>query len=375
MKKTIMIFTLISGIGISGFSQSNVGTALSLLAPITNPAGISQLETRGKLITQNFYNVPSGTQFTGNFTTNARWNSMGSLNAGTQVLNGFRTQTNGRGLTMGYSVLGVTALNPIGTSVSNPTIQWIGNAANGGVTPGNLEFKYALNPGAPGVPAGDANIFTMAPTTNDFTPSFNYATTGALIGQLQSGTLGFFNIKDIWSATGFIKTNNLISYGTRHQYRGSTLNSGLVTDGITIDAITDYGASNNFGLRINSYKFRTFNNPFDLGSNRNIWQSNPEYGNMMLGRNDINNVNTKQYYFSLFDGEGAQAGVIAQEFIQRAGIYSTSAGFTENGEALQSYAAVVGDVSLANDAGFNHIGVLGIAKGTLLVITSGPDIL
>jgi Chaperone of endosialidase len=367
-----------------GKAQSvNSLTTINQPATITtNPnANLSQFEIRGnKLITQNFQNSPTGTQFTGNFTTNSRWNSMGSLNAGSQVLNGFRTQTNGRGLTMGYSILGVTALNPTGTNTNqpsnNPTIQWIGNAANGAVTPGNLEFKYALNPGAPNVPAGDANIFTMAPAfispiLNIPIPSFNYAERAALIGQKESGAFGSFNANDIWSATGRIFIDfpvPIVNYGTRHQYQGNTINTGFINNvsdvtNIFTDAVLDYGYNlNSVTNRVKSFKFRTFSNPFDINSNRNIWQSNPEYGNMMLGRDDINNVNTKQYYFSLFDGKGAQAGVIAQDFIQRAGIYATSAGFTENGEALQSYAAVVGDVSLANDAGFNHIGVLGIAS-------------
>ncbi len=116
MKKEIMICALATTMVVNAFSQQNVGTPLSTVAPATNPPGISQLETRARLITQNFFNNPNATQITGNFGTTARWNSMGSLSAGlTQVLNGFRTQTDGRGLTTGYSVAAGV--------LSNPTIQ------------------------------------------------------------------------------------------------------------------------------------------------------------------------------------------------------------------------------------------------------------
>jgi Na+-transporting NADH:ubiquinone oxidoreductase subunit NqrA len=46
----------------------------------TTPASISQLQVETKLITQNSFSVISGSQLTGSFATNARWNSMGNFN-------------------------------------------------------------------------------------------------------------------------------------------------------------------------------------------------------------------------------------------------------------------------------------------------------
>jgi hypothetical protein len=153
MKKKILIFALVTGIVTNGIAQQNVGTNLTNSLPATTPANISQLETRVRLITQNFYNSPTSVQTTGNFGNTARWNSMGSLNAGTQILNGFRSQTDGRGLTMGYTVTG--------TTLSNPTIQWIGNVTSASVTSGDLEFRVADNPGGSGSPASDRLVLKL----------------------------------------------------------------------------------------------------------------------------------------------------------------------------------------------------------------------
>lgn len=357
MKKSIMILSLATLTVANGFGQVSRSNGLPVNAnPVTQPGSISQFEVSGRLITHNAFSglgaIPL-TQQTGNFGTAARWNSMGALNAGSQILNGFRTQTNGRGLTSGYSVVGIT--------VGNPTIQWIGNAGVG-VTPGTLDFKYANSPGSPGFPQPDVTMFRMSPQGISFLP-FSHATQGALIGQLEQGSLGDFGLNSIWSATGVVNTPSFLTYGTRHQLNGQTFNSGLIFNNTTklTDAIIDYGASNNLGASINSFKFRTFSNPTDLNSNRNIWQSRPDFGNIMLGRTDIYNVNTKPFYFSLFDGKSAQAGFVAQTFIDRAGIYATSAGFDEFGNPLNNYAAICGDVSLASKNGFSHIGILGIS--------------
>ena len=117
-------------------NNGTVGTA----APT---GGVSQFEALGAAITQNSWlgsaTPPSGFE-TGNFSTKARWNTMGNIPAFSQFLNGFRTQTDGRGLAWGHSV-------PNGGSVSNGFIEWIGSAPLGGptVAPGNLEFRYAIN--------------------------------------------------------------------------------------------------------------------------------------------------------------------------------------------------------------------------------------
>ena len=139
-----------------------LGKAQSILQVSTPIPGAftptnSQLEIRGnKLITQNFYPTPSGTQTTGTFGTSSRWNSMGSIQPTTtsQILNGFRTQTDGRGLVLGHSISSTGTL-------SNPFIQWIGNGTNASVQPGDLDFIVADNPGGPGVPASDRQVLRL----------------------------------------------------------------------------------------------------------------------------------------------------------------------------------------------------------------------
>lgn len=98
---------------------------------------------------------PGDVRITGNFGTTARWNSLGNLNAGTQTLNGLRTQTNARGLVFGHSINNTTSV------VSNPFIQWIGNVAGASVQPGDLDFIVADNPGSPGVPANDRLVLRL----------------------------------------------------------------------------------------------------------------------------------------------------------------------------------------------------------------------
>jgi RNase H-fold protein (predicted Holliday junction resolvase) len=73
------------------------------------------------------------------FTGNDRWITQGEVNVPTQTLYGTRTQINGRGLVMGYSLSNITG------DLSDPIIQW-GGSAGFGVAPGDLRFRSFLNP-------------------------------------------------------------------------------------------------------------------------------------------------------------------------------------------------------------------------------------
>ncbi len=371
MKK--LLFTVLTTVFFGCF----LGKAQSILQASTPPPAApftpanSQLEIRGnKLITQNFQNIPTGTQFTGNFTTNSRWNSMGSLTAASQTLNGFRTQTDGRGLTMGYSI-------PNFGSVGNPTIQWIGSVGvlGGGLAQGNLEFRYADNPTVPG---GDVPIFTMSPKSGSI-PSFNYAEKDAFIGQLQSGTFGSFGGGDTWSATGQLDIPGVLTtYGSRHQYKGVTVNLGHIENpvpGSPIRSVLDFGnlvpsiSTSQTGI----FQFRTFTDPTNSSSIKNVWQSNNRFGNMVFGRQDYSAVNSANFYVSLFDGVASAASSTALNFVQKAGLYVTGDGLDQNngGSSLSSYAAVVGDVSGVNlSSGSTKYAILGIADGSY---TSGTS--
>ncbi len=370
MKKVIISFALVTGIFTNAFSQQNAGTPLTTVAPTTTPGGISQLEVQGNLFTQNFQTVPAGSQLTGSFTNDARWNSIGSLRpipGGSLLLNGFRSQTDGRGLTMGYStsftIPGGSTINP---SLSDPFVEWIGNsAASSTITPGSLKFRYGLNPtGGVSVP-----IFTMAPANTGGTlPSFNYAETDALVGQLQSGTLGSFGGGDTWSATGKVSTPTFTTYGGRHQYKGVTVNLGHIEDGSQkIKSVLDFGSllpaisASQTGI----FQFRTFTNPTNSSSIKNVWQSGNNYGNVVFGRQDYSAVNSANFYVSVFDGVASAASTTALSFVQKAGLYVTGDGRDQNnsGSQLTSYAAVVGDVSGVSLAPFSRqkYAILGIA--------------
>ena len=217
MKKVFMIFALATLIAVHGLSQVNVGTNLTNSLPLTTPANISQLETRGRLITQNAFvgtgTIPINLQ-TGSFSTNARWNSMGSLNAGSQILNGFRTQTDGRALTSGFSI-------PNGGSVSNPFIEWIGNDAST-VTPGNLHFQFALGP----TTATRVQAFTLEPSPTNVYNAFAYAERKCLVGQLEGGNFRGFANNDVWIGSG-IFSGGFDGYGTTIQANGSNFTNSI----------------------------------------------------------------------------------------------------------------------------------------------------
>jgi hypothetical protein len=362
MKKRIFIATFFVAVCSSADAQFTRNNGLvANTNPATAPTNISQFEANGRLITQNAFVGNPGlmppAQQTGNFNTSAIWNSMGSLQIplGGQLLNGFRSQMRGKGVTMGFSGPAT------GTSVSNATIQWIGSQGitGGNVPAGNLEFRFADQPN---VPNSDRLLFSMNPRSAVNVFPFCYAAQGALIGQLESGVFGTFNATDIWSASGRVAVGNSESYGTRHQKRGYSFISGLLSDinGNGTTAITDFGNNDNFNGSI-IYKFRSFRDPGNPSTIRNIWQSSNKFNNVMIGRQDYGSTNNAGYYLSVFDGQTTNAGVAATSFIDRAGIIAIGNGFDNDGRAVSNYAAVVGDVSQASNNGFAHIGVLGIS--------------
>ena len=328
----------------------------------TAPVNISQFEVRGKLITQNSTTaVPTSLTQTGSFDPTASWNSMGNINFNvnpttplTQTINGFRSQTRGRGLAWGYSI--PAAGQPNAGVLTSPFIEWIGNnIAPNNIAPGSLEFKYALNP--TGAASARVPIFTMKPaiTQNIFlpptiVPAFCYAEADALVGQLQSGAFGSFNFADKWSATGQVFTPSFTTYGTRHQYEGVTLINGLIKSNGNnrVDAVIDYGSAATTQLG-QIFKFRSFSDPTIPSTIKNIWQSSNRFSNIVLGRQDYGAVNSRPFYLSLFDGAASSTSSTALNFVDRAGIYVTADGNSPDGIPLNTYAAIVGDVSEVNN--------------------------
>jgi Chaperone of endosialidase/Secretion system C-terminal sorting domain len=362
MKKILCVAYATTIFGVVGSkAQTNSLTAVATPTINTAPVGVSQFQVSGKLITQN--STPGAAllaltdpRITGNFGVEARWNSMGNLKigppAGIDTLNGFRAQTNGRAMAWGHKKSGAV--------VSNSFIEWIGNTGTAPITaPGNLEFRWAAAP-----TGGVSNLlFVMKPSPFTGVAGIAYSDSTSLIGQRKSGAFGSFGIADRWSITGQIATPTFNTYGTRQQFEGYTLSTGLLKNNTTLrtDAIIDFG---NNGAVVGSYvfKFRSFNDPLNAASVRNVWQSSTKFANIVMGRQDYFATNNNQFYMSLFDGTTSAASNTSLNFIRRAGIYACTDGNDEFGNPTGSYASIVGDVSGAPASGLNY-GILGIAVG------------
>ena len=323
-------------------------------APIaTSPGNISQFEVSGRLITQNAFvgtgAIPLGQQ-TGEFGTAARWCSMGTLNAGTQIFTGFRAQTNGKGFTMGYS----------GGATNNPTIQWIGNAG-ASVTPGSLDFKYALSPGSPGVPQTDVTLFKMVPDANNSATSNNnsYALNGLLGHYVNNGTVvaptGYntFGIDDQWISIG---NPSNFSYGKTTQWKGQAFNTILRdrnNGSLVKDAFIEWGnqAASNFILRFIS-------NPALPTNDKEVMVANNErlvrFGNLVASLPGVANVVVGGGFTTSTLNDGT-TGI---------GLFA---------EGLSSTATQIGLYGRASGAaGLNAgIGVVGEAVGTVGTFNTG----
>ncbi len=357
MKKILFVAyaTTILG-GFTSYGQAISIGGVPSGTPLTAPTpGLSQLQVDRRLITQNNFGglLAGDPRITGNFGATARWNSMGNLTAETTILNGFRTQTNGRALTSGFKI-------PNTGVVSNPFIEWIGNSGLlPAVTPGILEFRWAAAP-----TGGASNLmFEMSPAVG-LVPGFSYASRGNFVGQKASGTFGSFTAGDTWSATGLVGTPNARIYGNRHQFTGYTMSSGLILNGQTgrTDAFIDFGNNQSAGIGPVIFQFRGFSDALNPTSVRNIWQSDTRSGNIVMGRQDHSATNNSSFYMSLFDGPTSAASNTSLNFVRRAGIYACTDGNDEFGNQLGSYGAIVGDISGAPMTG-SHYGILGIAEG------------
>jgi hypothetical protein len=121
MKKvTLVLIVLINFFTLTAQNQSDVGVSPAITTPIPQVSGeIFRFKTG---IATHFHNgnLPTGIGTIG-FGANDRWNAFGKINGAAQILYGFRTQTNARGLTMGLGT------NTAGTTVGDPFIEWIGN--------------------------------------------------------------------------------------------------------------------------------------------------------------------------------------------------------------------------------------------------------
>jgi hypothetical protein len=126
-------------------------------------------------------------------------------------------------LTSGHSIVN------LGGVLSNPFIQWIGNAT-AGVTPGALEFKFAVNPGGVSVPAPDVLLFKMAPTASG-TSGDSYAQNG-ILGHLQTGTFGDISGGAQWLGHGPARIAGVLDptiYGNRIQQGAQSMLFNLVS--------------------------------------------------------------------------------------------------------------------------------------------------
>jgi hypothetical protein len=387
-------------LGKAQVTRSN--TNVSQPVPIaTQPALISQFEVSGKLITQNAFvgttPIPFNQQ-TGNFNAPARWNSMGSLplqpfGVSTQFINGFRTQTDGRGLAWGHLV-------PTGSTVSNAFIEIIGNNPPGGPalfpTPddpqnigsyGNLDFRYAPSP--TGAAAVRRTALTIQPvditgTVPQF-ESYTYARANCLIGQLQAGKYGGLTSADKWIGSGNVDINSVTSFiGTRVQANRGNMINGLDNNG----AFIQFGDINLAPTPFDplQYNFLRFKGDQANGSFTDIMKMNVA-GNIITGVDPATTLNPlnavpSDFNTNLFvSGKGnSNNGVIgvglyarpsvgsAREFA----IYAQAYGGQPGKRAFGIYAGV------DNPQAFDYAGVFGGAvniNGSLIVngITIASD--
>ncbi len=224
-----MILALATGMVVNVFGQAVEGTIPTGSPVTTSPAGLSLLEVQSRLITQNSVTGATGTQVTGSFTANARWNSMGNLSAGSQTLNGFRTQTDGRALATGFTV-------PSGGSVSNPFIQWGGNnSLSPVVDPGDLEFRSFTDPTSASsdlrfsIRGFDGTaLFGASPSTFFTSPTLEISNSGATTSDIALGVYtGQNNATGNYGIKSICETVNFSSFGVYGEALGSATNYGI----------------------------------------------------------------------------------------------------------------------------------------------------
>jgi hypothetical protein len=216
-------------------SVQNVLGNLATTAPLGIPNEIFRFRPGFVTNLLNGALPPSPTVGTTGFGAADRWLSFGQINGLNQKIYGYRTQTNGRGLAMGYST------DTFNTVLSNPFIEWIGNGTlnqgttdpNNNTSSGNLDFNFAQNP------TGAASVRKTALTIQPVTPTvgspqfdaFTYARKNCLIGQLQVGTYGGLGSADKWVGIGNVNTPSGPSYiGTRVQSNAGSLLTGVDAD-------------------------------------------------------------------------------------------------------------------------------------------------
>lgn len=289
MKKQIMILALATAIvaNVSGQSTIIEGGSISGTPPTFIFPGLSKLQTVGGLISQNKFNVTSttDTRATGSFGILAEWSSMGSFEIPTGSVNrtfsGFRTQSKGRGLYLGYTYDG-------SDPSSNPFIQWSGaNPPSSGINPGNLDFRLAYDPisGIGNIPA--STVFSLQPAGNPVDQEANIlATNKSILGHLQAGNFGDISGSAKWIGIGAARIGGVLNdnnYGLRVQREGNSYIANLTNSG---EAITGWGPGNDMYHRffnsntnpnnfINVVRYRP-NGCIEMGDNISTFSFDPK---------------------------------------------------------------------------------------------------
>jgi hypothetical protein len=355
----------------------------------TTPTGLSQFQVEGALITQNSFVAPTAANFTGSFATTARWNSMGNLSAGlTQTLNGFRTQTNGRALATGHSIINAT------NALSNPFIQWIGTGASG-ITPGTLEFKFAVNPGGVGTPAPDVTLFSMAPTAAG-TSGDSYAQNG-ILGHLQSGSFGdILSTSAQWLGHGPARIAGVLDptiYGNRIQqglqgmlfnlvsgkpvvgwgdqgqdmvfrYFNSRFNPSTFTDVLTLQS----SGRSNFGPAITVNSKVSIQTPLPIGLDILV-QNNSASTAVLNGANALVTTAIQRGVGFYGRAESTGSNAVADLILSNYGVWGQAG---TNGSFLEQLNAGVFGEANPNSANSTNFGVYGVCPpSSVAAFTAG----
>ena len=223
-KIILLLLMLLSIIQVN--SQQNVGTNLTGAAPVTNPAGLSQLEVRGKPFSQNENANPGPNFLTGNTSTNPyvpitnplRWSTLGNFSTGDY---GLKIRSGNLGINLGFVQANKYGLSWFSSTSAVPDFFFTPVSSTG-------------SNNTPGTNANDQKLVISGTATGGSLSSVDYSVFAnrSLIGSLSDGSFGNpFGNDGQWSALGKVDLSAISSspqtlYGLRIQRAGRGLTMG-----------------------------------------------------------------------------------------------------------------------------------------------------
>ena len=118
------------------------------------------------------------------------------------------------------------------------------------------------------------------------------------------GTVGNFAPGNTWIGTGLVNIPPATQlYGTRYQFDGSSLITSFRDDGVTRNALIEFGedANNPGALAVSELKIRYFSNPNVASSSFDFMRFRAREQNIIVGQNTANAL-TGEPLFAVYDG-------------------------------------------------------------------------